>query len=209
LAALKTEDLDKYFSRDKFKNNNAIKMAEVAFRNFIPICITYEDGFSSFDPMVDENPWNGLALRILWSYFFDKEKLNWIDFMRMYRSNFSSFPFMSQTLDCISSHSNGKPLLLCVDEFMKASLHEGGDYWHVNKIICELGSQITNSAPEKLFVIVSTSNADVLDDIVTKLGRGINWIPLEPIKFSNAKELFTSVFKDIEELRREKLLSTS
>ncbi|CAG8442782.1 3543_t:CDS:2 [Funneliformis caledonium] len=76
LAALKSNDLNGFFQQENYKNDEA-KTFRGILENSIPICITYNSGSSSDYEYADKEPVRGLALRILWSYFFDAQKLSW------------------------------------------------------------------------------------------------------------------------------------
>ena len=95
-------------------------MAIDMLRNSIVVCITYNgNSMYKYDSFVDANVQRGLVARILWSYFFDDNKLTWQNFCDKFSTNFESLGIFS-AVESILHHSK-KRVFLCIDETMKIS----------------------------------------------------------------------------------------
>ncbi|CAG8764662.1 15126_t:CDS:1, partial [Cetraspora pellucida] len=84
LASLKSKDLDRYLKiklselekkQGSGEQQHYAKDIVYILRNSVRICITY-NGSLPYSYDIDEDLRRGLVMRILWSYFFNRNKLD-------------------------------------------------------------------------------------------------------------------------------------
>ncbi|CAG8442791.1 3544_t:CDS:2 [Funneliformis caledonium] len=85
-------------------------------------------------------------------------------------------------MDWICYHSENKPLLLCVDEIMKAP--------EPKKIISKLGAQLSSRNSDEFNLVISTLDSLYFAEFQTDSGRPVKWVLLQAISFTEAKNLF-------------------
>ncbi|RIB18704.1 hypothetical protein C2G38_2036671 [Gigaspora rosea] len=209
LASLKSEDLDRYLKikfSDLEKKQGSDEMQQHAkdfvnlLRNSVGICITY-NGSSQYGDDIDGDIRRGLVMRILWSYFFDGNKLGWYAFCKKFRNHFDSLD-TSTAVQSIIHHSR-KSVLLCVDETMRVLSGNNTNRESIKILLHELYEpyHALSASESKFHFVVSTLDAINMWQTQTKSDRPINWIPLRRLALSESVELFHEVTKSLSDRR--------
>ncbi|KAF0351281.1 hypothetical protein F8M41_015383 [Gigaspora margarita] len=205
LASLKSEDLDRYLKiklSDLEKEQGSGEKQQYArdivnlLRNSVGICITY-NGSSPYGYDIDGDLRRGLVMRILWSYFFDGNKLDWYAFCEKFRNHFDSLDTSTAVKSII--HHSRKSVLLCVDETMRVLSDNNTNLESIKTLLYELYKpyHALSASDSKFHFVVST-----LDAInMWKTQRPINWIPLRRLALSESVELFHEITKSLSDRR--------
>ncbi|RIB18707.1 hypothetical protein C2G38_2245604, partial [Gigaspora rosea] len=204
LASLKSEDLDRYLKiklSDLEKKQGSDEKQQYAkdfvnlLRNSVGICITYS-GVTSYYYDIDGDLRRGLVMRILWSYFFDGNKLHWHTFCKKFRNHFDSLD-TSTAVQSIIHHSK-KSVLLCVDD---TRIVYNTNLESIKILLYELYKPYHDlSASESKFHFV-VSTHDAINMWKTDSRRPINWIPLRRLALSESVELFHEITKSLSDRR--------
>ncbi|RHZ53390.1 hypothetical protein Glove_442g7 [Diversispora epigaea] len=201
LASLKSEDLDRYFQLKisnlekegkSVEKQQYVKEAMDILHNSIGISITY-NGNSPYDCDIDGILQKGLVMRILWSYFFNANKLDWNSFCKKFRKYFYSLDTLT-AIQSIIYHSK-KSIFLCVDETMKILSNDYANVGNVRILLNELYKpyQALSHSDKKFHFVVSTLDALNIFDTQTGSQRPIIWIPLRRLTLSESFKLFNKI----------------
>ncbi|CAG8570192.1 40706_t:CDS:2 [Gigaspora margarita] len=209
LASFKSKDLDRYLKiklADLEKEPGSGEKQQYAkdivnlLYNSVGICITY-NGNSPYGNYIDGDLRRGLVMRILWSYFFDGNKLDWNAFCKKFRNHFDSL----DTLTAIKSiiYHSGKSVLLCVDETMRVLSGNNTNLESIKTLLSELYTpyHALSASESKFHFVVSTLDAINMWKTQTDSQRPINWIPLRRLALSESVELFHEITKSLSERR--------
>lgn len=219
LASLKNEDFENYLkSKERpvkkcpFVNRkyhdyiaDVYKVIDM-LRNSIAVCITYNGNSSyNFNRHVDDDTERGLVMRILWSYFFDDEKLMWQEFCKKFSTYFLSLDIFT-AVQSILYHSK-KRVFLCIDETMKilADVDKDRKQAKINEFLNNLynpyqglaGLAKDKNELIKFNFILTTLDAVYVQKNTTDSGRKIEWVPLRRLEISESAELFSEAMEDL------------
>jgi hypothetical protein len=180
LANITEEDLDRLCANVRMRG---VMRGSVVLR----VTFTTPSEFTSLLDECESEPRGhdrGLAVRMLWTYFGDVE---WERFVTSVSSKLKRPPTVKEAFLCIHSHST-KPILLCVDELLRASYPINPRSNVVRGTISAIGKVLT-SYPD-FNAVVSTLDAEPVNQEAAFSGRPIRWVPLPPLGLSDAISLF-------------------
>ncbi|POG73797.1 hypothetical protein GLOIN_2v1772162 [Rhizophagus irregularis DAOM 181602=DAOM 197198] len=199
LASLKDEDISRYLEKKHSEriNNENLKEVISIIRNSISICITYNGG----SPYNGGDIRKGLIMRILWSYFFDENKLTWSVFCKKFGKCFVSLDTYT-AIDSIIHHS-GKSVLLCIDETMRVLPKGHGDLENIKTLLNELYRPYRDFSrlANKFYFVISTLDTLNVWSTQTDSQRPICWIPLRRLVLSESANLFRTLVRNLDEHR--------
>jgi len=184
LAKLKPGDLNKLCKDEE--------MRKILQHSTIAVTVTYNSGTPFTDYIDKEYPKAGLALRVLFSYYFS-DKSNWEEFSESAKDIAKSLT-LEKALNCIrygSKQSLG--VFLLVDELIKcneSNEQNSNGPTNVDKVLSEIGACLNLFPSERFKCIVSTLDIRPIMRIHSGSGRPIHWILLEPFTIVEAMELF-------------------
>ncbi|CAG8437207.1 9361_t:CDS:2, partial [Funneliformis caledonium] len=201
LASLKGEDINmiSHYLENKYPHQDIIVKEVInMIRNSISICITYNG--SSSDGNMDGIQ-KGLIMRILWSYFFDENKLTYGAFCKKFREYFDSLDTYT-AIDSIIYHS-GKSVLLCIDETMRVLQNGHEDLINLKKLLDELYNPYRDfsKSVNKFYFVVSTLDTLNVWNTQTDSQRPVHWISLRRLVLSESANLFCTLTKGLDEKR--------
>ncbi|CAG8564490.1 12800_t:CDS:2 [Funneliformis mosseae] len=201
LASLKGEDINmiSHYLENKYPHQDIIVKEVInMIRNSISICITYNG--SSSDGNMDGIQ-KGLIMRILWSYFFDENKLTYGAFCKKFREYFDSLDTYT-AIDSIIYHS-GKSVLLCIDETMRVLQNGHEDLINLKKLLDELYIPYRDfsKSVNKFYFVVSTLDTLNVWNTQTDSQRPVHWISLRRLVLSESANLFCTLTKGLDEKR--------
>jgi len=181
---LKPEDLNKLCKDEE--------MRKILQHSTIAVTVTYNSGTTFTDYIDKEYPTAGLALRVLFSYYFSDES-NWWEFSKSAK-NIAKSLTLEDALNCITYASKQSlGVFLLVDELIKcneSNEKNSNDLTNVDKVLSEIGGCLNLFPSERFNCIVSTLDTRPIMKTQSKSGRPICWILLEPLSIVEAMELF-------------------
>ncbi len=164
-------------------------------RNSVVLCVTFNSS-TGYISTLDECEFEvgrldfGLAARMLWSYFISTQETSWPLFVKRLCSQLTRPPNMEEAYQCIRQHCQ-RPILLCVDELLRASRLHDPDSPVVRTILTAIGQLLSNDT--EFNAIVSTLDASPVRREHTSSGRRIAWVPLPALHLLDAISLFKDV----------------
>ncbi len=119
-------------------------------RRSVAICVTYNNS-CNYTSNTDGLPDKGLAMRMLWAYFMDQLDHPWAEFVSHCMHSLERLPSPDEALHAIKHHCDC-PILLCVDELIRASPIETRCFlhrkeWRVKLAICSADTHHPISTP--------------------------------------------------------------
>jgi hypothetical protein len=221
LASLNEDDFNNYLNAKQHTSEQEDEQKYVEYvndivdmlRKSITICITF-NGHSTynFHRYVDEDFERGLVMRILWSYFFDNEKLSWMDFCDRFKDKLGSLK-INKAIKIILHHieylyNSKKSVFLCVDETMQILSRACNDEQNqdrINNFLTNLYIPYQGTLDKeakggliRFNFILTTLDAVYVRESRTSSGRDINWIPLRRLNITESIELLNDLTIELE-----------
>lgn len=201
LAALRKEDITSY-SRPHKANEECLQWTAInrTLLRSVAVSITYNSD-SPYYKAVDCEPSHGLALRMLWAYFMRQES-SWPEFCELCIAHLSRLPTPHQALAAILRHRKSDPVLLCVDELIKATLVKAEVQDAAQSVVYEVGVLLSHFGYDQFNAIVTTLDFRPLREEGTRLGRPIAWVSLPSLALKGALSLFKPLWSGLNYRRR-------
>jgi len=181
LAARRKEDLDQYCEDDGLKET---------LSNSAAVCITYNRASGFLRTLDDDHVTQGLALRMLWAYFI-RDEFNFCNFVEQCQKALTRLPSPEEAFRTISRHCCG-PVLLCVDELIRASDWGDAQYKGAQCVLSVIGQLLSAPEADGFNAIISTLDTAPVT-IESASGREIRWVPLQPLQLDHSIALFTDL----------------